>query len=523
MADPACPRGLARALPLLLTCALAAPARALEPYQPPEELRRPAVLPDAASAGDARVLSLAAAIQIAAAQNLGIRLQRELAASAVLGIRGALGRFEPSLQALYAYRDATSPPAIDLVQQGVPLVSLTTVSNQWSLGLSERLPTGAQLTLSFNNASARTNTQQSPLLYNTGLTLQVSQPLLRGFGFDLDLPRAELLRARLSAERAGRDVRAALQAAVRATEDAYWDLVQAIKAHEIQRGSVALASQQLRLTQRQIDAGILPPSDLIAAESTQAQRELGLLQADAAVGLASDRLRAVLNLPREEWGRPLLPGDPPPPFVEAHLDLEQATEVALRNRPEIARRRLDLSRAELDLRVARNDRLPQLDVGASYGLVGQRQSYQDALGQLASRAGPAWSLFASFSWAPLMVASRAQAAAQEAAQRSAQVQLAQQQLDLTLELRDALRALDSAAREVRAAAKFREFAQRSLDAEQRRFLGGDSTNFVIAQRQAEVMQARQSELSAVIRHHKAATALSAAMGVLLEERGVQLD
>jgi hypothetical protein len=45
----------------------------------------------------------------------------------------------------------------------------------------------------------------------------------------------------------------------------------------------------------------------------------------------------------------------------------------------------------------------------------------------------------------------------------------------------------------------------------------------VAQRQADVAAARQAELAALINHRKASTALDAAMGVLLSERGIRLD
>src|SRR5690606_32072393 len=98
-----------------------------------------------------------------------------------------------------------------------------------------------------------------------------------------------------------------------------------------------------------------------------------------------------------------------------------------------------------------------------------------------------------------------------------------QELALRLELRAAPRNLETAERSVRAAGKFRSLAERSLDAEQGRFLNGTSDNFYIAQRQNDLAAARLAELAALVQHRKAATALRAAMGVLLEERGVVLD
>jgi outer membrane protein TolC len=464
------------------------------------------------------------AIQLAVRQNLGIMLSREQASATDELTGAAWGRsFEPSVNASYSHGNASSPPTISLLANGDSSVQLNTVTDNWSIGVNQRLETGTQLSLAFGNLRTFiTPGGSSPLLYNSNLAFQLTQPILKGFAFDLDVPRADVLRARFASVRAKDDVRIAMLATVHATDDAYWDLVQALKNYEVQRESLKLADEQLELTKRHITAGVLATSDLISAESTQAQRQLALLQAETAIGTASDALRRVLNLPRTEWVHAIVPTDPPQ-FVERSIPLESANEIALKNRPEIAQRRLDVEGAGLDVRVAKTERLPELDTSFSYGLVGQQPGYGPALNQLFSANVPAWSAGANLTWAPLMRATRAQVASLRATESARRTQLEQTSLDLYSELRDDLRALELGARQVRAAAKFRDLAQQALEAEQRKFLNGTSSNFIVAQRQADLASARQAELAALIGHRKSSTALEAAMGVLLEERGIRLD
>ena len=119
------------------------------------------------------------------------------------------------------------------------------------------------------------------------------------------------------------------------------------------------------------------------------------------LGQALDRLRGALGLPKDQWGRRLLPTDPPR-FAERRVnpdDLDEAFAVALRQRPELAQRRLELSQAGLDLAVARADRLPQLDLGLAYGLVGQRVTFQETMAQLFAAEVPGISVSATFAWA----------------------------------------------------------------------------------------------------------------------------
>jgi outer membrane protein TolC len=508
------------ALGVLVGVAAPTTARAQDAYVVPDELRRRPELPEGLDASGARALTLSEAIQIAVQQNLGVVLSREQYASTDDLIGVARGEFEPTIVGSYLHGSTNSPPPITLLANGDKAYQLKTINDNWNLAINERFETGTQLSVGMTNV--RTLITNTPLTYNANLGAQLTQPLLRSFSFDLDVPRADILRARFASVRARDDVKIAMLATVHATDDAYWDLVAAFKNYEVVRQSLKLADEQVELTRRHIDAGVLATSDMISAESTQAQRQLALLQAEATIGSSADALRYVLALPRETWAQPLLPTDAPQ-FAERIVNLGSAVETAERSRPEIAQRRLDVEAAGLEVKVAKNGRLPELDAVLGYGLVGQESVYTSTLNQLFSGAVPAWSAGLNLTWAPLMVGSRAQVASLRATEAARRTRLQQVNLDLFSQLRDDLRTLSLGARQVRAAAKFRDLARQALEAEERKFLNGTSSNFVVAQRQADLASAQQAELAALISHRKATTALDADMGVLLDERGIRLD
>lgn len=499
-----------------------ADADALE-YRPPDFILEPPALPPGATGEQVLTLSVADAIQLAARNNLGIVLAKTQLGIARAGVGAARGFFEPTLSAGYTRRAARTPPST-ILEGTDPNVLFEFNTDEWRAGYQQRTLLGSTLELGFTNVRTESslNSAVLPLLYRSVIELRLTQPLLRGFAFDTDIPQAEVLRAELASERAQKDVQAALLTLVRDTEQAYWDLFQALKSYEVQQGAVQLAEQQLGLTRRQIDSGVRPPSDLINAEGALAQRELELVRAQNVGAQAMDQLRFLLNLPRDEWERPLLPRDRPE-FARLSIGLEPALAQALQHRPELSQRDLDVRRAELDVRVARQNRLPALDASVSYGLLGQRPAYGDTLDQLSSNDARVWSAGVNFSWAPFNQAAAAELEARELGRSAARTEREALELALRLELRAALRSLETAERSVRAAGKFRNLAERSLDAEQRRFLNGTSDNFYISQRQNDLAGARLSELAALVQHRKAATALRAAMGVLLEDRGVVLD
>lgn len=504
------------------TAEVAATAEAA-PYQPPEFILEAPALPAGAAREHVLALSVADAIRLAAQNNLGVVLAKAELGIARAGARAARGSFEPVLNAGYVHRSAQTPPST-ILEGSNPNLLLGFETDEWRAGYQQRTGIGTTLELDFTNLRTESslNSAVLPLLYRSVLELRLTQPLLRGFAFDADIPRADVLRAELASERARQDVQTALLTLVRDTEQAYWDLFQALKSYEVQQGAMQLAEQQLALTRRQIDAGVRPPSDLINAEGTLAQRELELVRAENENARAMDQLRFLLNLPKPQWSRPLLPRDTPR-FEPLEVAFEPALAQALERRPELSQRELDVSRAELDVRVAKANRLPALDASVSYGVLGQRPGYGDTLQQLTSNDARVWSAGVNFSWAPFNQAASAELEARELGREAAHAQRQAQVLALRVELRAALRGLETAERSVRAAGKFRKLAERSLDAEQRRFLNGTSDNFYVAQRQNDLAGARLAELAALVQHRKAATALRAAMGVLLEHRGVVLD
>jgi outer membrane protein TolC len=265
-----------------------------------------------------------------------------------------------------------------------------------------------------------------------------------------------------------------------------------------------------------------PPSDLIAAQSTLAQRQLALVEAEQTVETRWDQLRAQLNLPREQWARPILPSDVPG-FTPDHSTSEDALQLAIHNRPELAQLDIDIKNEVLALRQAENNELPEIDLQFSASLVGEQPTYWSALDeQIDKRDAPAYTFAINLMWTPLMRQTRIAAAQERARMRIARITRDRGIQNIWGDVRDAVRTLASAERRVYAAKRFRELATQNLELEQRRYLNGQTQIIAIAQRQEELASAQGAELDAVVAHRKARATLLLATGKLLEARNVQL-
>ena len=490
-------------------------------YSPPEFLTAPPTLPPGSDAATAWRLDLAEALQIAMRRNLNIAIERSTVRVAQLGVAIAAGPFEPTLTANYTHNRQTTPPTT--AQQGMLGQLFNYTEDDWSATVAQRFQTGTLLSLGFVNmrSTSTLGTAVEPLNYVSTLTVGIAQPLLRGFSTDLAIPRIDLLKARILSERERSQLAVVAVDIVERTEDAYWDLVEALHRYELDRQSQKRAEDQLALTHRQIDAGVLPPGDVLAAESTLAQRRLATVQSEEAINTASDRLRAIINIPRDQWTRPILPVDVPR-FVPDATTADDALALAIKNRPELAQAALDLQTAALSVRKAENDKLPEIDLSLNASLIGEDAAYSGALSQMLTANGNTWMLAFNLTWTPLRRATTANAEIQRVQQQVAVAQRDQRVQDIWFQVRDAVRNLRSASRQVYAAANARELAGKTLELEERRFLNGQSSNLNIALRQGELANAQQAELSAVLAHAKASAALARATGRLLADRHVEL-
>jgi outer membrane protein TolC len=513
-------------LALVICSALGALARGDDrpapTYEAPEFLKQPPPLPAGADAAAVWRLDLADALRLALRQNLGLAIERSSLQIARLGVDIARGGFEPLLTASFDHGSADIPPSSS---QEAGAGEIVTIVNQgWRLSLAQRLATGMRLEAAFTTSRDRSTSRIAvePLNYRSAVSLSVTQPLLRGFSTDLVVPRIEVLRAEIASQRERQQLAVVAADVVERTESAYWDLARALYRHDLELRSQRLAEDQLALTRRQIDAGITPPSDLISAETTLAQRTLQLVRSEQDIEQASDQLRSVLNLPRDQWRRAILPVDVPR-FVALSGQPEELFAVALKNRPELAQLELDLQAERLAMRRADNDRLPHIDLGVTGSLVGQDGTYRGALDQIGGTDALGYTVFVNMTWTPLGRATSAAAEAERARHRIGLARHEQAIQDVWLAIRGAVRAQRSAALQVNAAGRFRELSTRSLEVEQRKFLNGTSSNFVVAQRQEELASAQLAELTAVLEHQKASAAVHRATGRLLDERHIELE
>jgi outer membrane protein TolC len=101
--------------------------------------------------------------------------------------------------------------------------------------------------------------------------------------------------------------------------------------------------------------------------------------------------------------------------------------------------------------------------------------------------------------------------------------LKNQERQVVLEIRNAVRSVDTTYRQVQAFRVARELAEKKLAAEEERLRVGLSTNYLVLQYQRDLTIARTSELQAIINYNNAQVALDRSTGTILEKRNIKID
>ncbi len=373
-----------------------------------------------------------------------------------------------------------------------------------------------QTYLNSSNQLYSTQTGETYHPYDGTFTARYTQSLLRNFG--RESTASQLIAARNGAEIADLNYQKAIIDLIATVEGAYWDVVFAKENLNNKQQSLEIAQKQLNENKIRVQVGTLAPIEVTSAEAAVAQREQDIISAEAQYLNAKDALSRTIYPQLERIS--VEPSEMPK--VEPVTQDEGAAEkLALANRVELKAAKLDVDSKRVLNKAAENRTLPQLDVYAGYtGNAGDNTRLSPVNSDLTGMKYPGYNVGLAFSIPlPNRAAKGAQAQAR-ANLRQGELTLRDQELSIVLEVRQALRNLQAAEKGVTAAVKTREFQEKTLDAEQKKFANGMSTNFFVLQRQSDLDNARSAELQSRISYAKAVTSLEKAIGHLPEARNL---
>ncbi len=442
-----------------------------------------------------------------------------------IGVSLAKEKFIPSLSFSFTRRD-TAQASYSWLDAGDTTKQLR---DSYTAQLTQEIPLGGSLTLNLNQIKTDTNSRFQTInpRFETTLNFAFSQPLLRNFGWRVS--QREIIVAQNTLDISEKQFAKFVQDLVYQVEQAYWNLVYGIENLKVRQQSLNLAQELLEKNRRSVEVGTLAPIEVLNAQADVASRQADILDAQALLKNYEDALRAVINLAAEMPDVAqvrLVPADKPA-FDKVEAGQDQA-----------------MAAAEFNLSYARNQLLPDLSLTAQYwspGVSGSQILYENndplfgaVIGTVPGNVSQAlkdtfkfryqnWSLGLTLSVPLNTVFSRAYAAQARVSLDQAQASFKAQEQQLALEVRSAVRGVETNYMRVEAYRVARELAQKRLEAEEEKFRVGLSTNYFVLQYQRDLATQQSAELKALIDYNLSLAKLAQVTGVSLKNKNISLS
>ena len=333
----------------------------------------------------------------------------------------------------------------------------------------------------------------------------------------------------------------------------YWNLVATKEQVRVAQKSLESNQALLDQTQTQYEVGVVSKVEVVQAEAGLANSEFDLIVAknnyrDAQDQLISDVLGNHLHASTDLLFDPTTS----PQFTSVQpVDLNEAVATAFEKRPELAAAQRRLDQGEVQLKFAKNQRLPQVDVGVryrtggtdgyenpAYNFFGSTDPFEDIPpDQRQNLTGNFGDTFDSYFNAdrprelvaqatvsiPLgNIAGRKNVSKARIELRRANSQIVQLKQQIIVAVRSAARGLLASAQGVQAAERRRVAAVEQLRAEQIRLEHGESTPYDVLLRQSDLVDAESQKITALQAFRNAQAQLDRQKGTILDTWNVSI-
>jgi outer membrane protein len=473
--------------------------------------------------GLVRQLSMDEAVRLALENNLGIRSDRLGPQIEDVAVSQARSLWAPNLTTGLT-NVSQNTPVSSVFAGGQTKVTDARLTTQ--LGISQSLPTGTTYSLGWNGGRATStnffNTFDPQLTSN--LSFNVTQPLLRNFKFDT--VRQQVATSYKDREAADWQLRSTTALTVRNVRNAYWDLAYQIDNLKAQQQSLDLSKRLLADNEKRVQIGTMAPIDIVEAQSEVARNEEVVITAEAAIKQAEDRLRTLIFAPEtpDFWTMSIEPSDGLS-FQQQTVDVEGAVRRALASRTDVQLAKTSLERSDINIKYFRNQVLPEINAQATYtsnavggvlltpltsfpvpssvsrGILSER-GFGSVLGDVLSNAYPTWTVGINVSYPIGTSTADANLARARLQLAQAEAQMKNLELQVTAQVRDVARQVQTNRKRVDSAHASRQLAERRLEAEEKKFAAGIQISFFVFQAQRDLAQARTVEIGALSDYNK---------------------
>ncbi len=354
--------------------------------------------------------------------------------------------------------------------------------------------------------------------HRTNVIAAFRQPLGRGFGPDVAL--ANQKRADLQMTEATLKTQLEAERIIQEVVSGYWELAYSFLEVEIRQSALAAAKAHEKETKIAVRASLQPARENLAVALEVAQREEAVMKAQLDYEKKSLELRRKTGISIDQREVVLRPtGDFK--IGDEDFDVEEVLAQSRKVNRKLAAIILQKKQAELDVKVAKNGTLPQIDLSLQGGLLGQGDSTSSAFSGAFGADG--FQVVANLSVQfDISGAAKSNLEAAEAQKSRVEVDRIDQERTLETEVVQNVRLVKSAAIRVELAKRAVTAANLNVEAENVLYQNRQSSNSNVAQRRSDETEARIREARAIADYNIQVAALKSITGNLLSEYGVDV-
>ncbi len=376
--------------------------------------------------------------------------------------------------------------------------------------------------------------------FNSSFSAQVTQHLLQGAGIWVN--KRYIYEALNNRRITDSSFRQQILYTVNQVETIYWGLVQAYEDVQAKERALEQSSKLAADNRKQLEIGTMAPLDVVNADSTVASDKQALISSQSSLNYQQQVIKQAiarnLNDPALS-AAPVIPTDRVTleEIPEEKQPVEALVQAAFQARPELEQAVLTLRNDEITLKGARNALLPQVDIFAYLGGSGLAGTYNpkcepvfgtcpkgttggfgSALDNTYNNSSPDKGFGFNVT---IPIGNKLAQSVQERSlmeYRQAELRLEQLYTQIRMQVVNAQFALTNDRALVQASTAAKDFAQQSLDAEQKKLkLGASTTALVLAQERAQAI-AEDNLISANAAYAKDRSGLYQILATTLQPR-----
>lgn len=492
-----------------------------------EDSPRTALILDESTAG--YPLSLANFVALVVARNQQLQSRDADVVMKKAGIKAARAIYEPELVGSYShYYNNEQNTAEQIVARNSLIYEVK--ADYYKLEIEGLLPTGAQYKVGFGLTESDDNLllRNSVLLpgeeidrqYKEISYVNLTQPLLKNFG--IAATETQIRLAEGDADLAVQSYRQEMLNVVGRAIATYWDLVLAKEKVKLRAESVQVAEKILDDNRARLKTGKMAETEVLEAEAGVALRKALEIDAKKQCVVAENDALTLFAAHAAAYAAGI---DVNEPLILESIpyDYQASITRAFELRPEYMASKQRLTQERVRLVYAENQRWPELDLKASYGLNGLNYDRSDAWDDMESSDYDTWSVGFELR-IPLFGDQKTASELAQVKQRKRKALLEMKAIEVALAnaVDTAIRNLRSTTEQADHSANVAKLNNRLLEVELLRLNAGKSNSRLVLEKEDDFRSAREAELEALIDQRKAVLELEMAEGSLLSRYNIDV-